>query len=99
MSFSDLLSISDTLQVQDEKIEKIYRTLDRKFEQLRKTVEDNNIELRMQMSAMSQAISEINQKISPSIIPSCSSQNLPASVSPTFEGDDEKGRKGSPDNG
>ena len=100
MSSSDLLSIADTLEEQDEKIEQIHRTLDEKIALL----QHSNEKIQMRINDIVQALSDINQRIfnsdsPPRITLQGSSQDLPAYVNPVFEVNDTEGRERTSENG
>ena len=86
----DLLSISDVVQAQDDKI----MSIDEKVSQLKLTVEENNSDMHQKIYCIMQAVNQINQKLStngnsPPVTPTqvCHQGTSQAVVNPAFEGD------------
>ena len=86
----DLLSISDVVQAQADKIKRI----DDKVFQLKVTVEENNSDMHQKIDSIMQAVNQINQKLSanensPPVTPTrvCHQGTSQAVVNPAFEGD------------
>ena len=90
----DLISVSNILQAQEDRIVQNEQLFDDKVSQLKQTVEENNIDVHQKIDCIMKVVTEINQKLSansnsPPVTPT---QVFPRAVlNPVFEGDGDGG--------